>query len=572
MIHVISKSTFGDYNVRDIQCNANWCSCPYSDYALIPDSMVEEILATCGYCDITLNEEGTEVVSFVARENPNAPIEIVCPALVETKEEFDGVIGAELDGMPVGGVKTIYVKDPNNAVGVGATCYTVTMHKNAHNPFPTFYEHCCMADIEIHGYGEYKAWGVKPYNGDGAGEKWSISDPQLVLVEEHMADRVTAKGATDDGWTWEKWRSGKFEAWRDFNESVGGAIDLGSGNFYRYQYRYEFALPFESKTTPHVFVTLRSSGENLLVGVTPERGSKWWTVDSFDESLQEFGTDFQSVQEAFESDFDYDLTVDQQKCVEAIKKDMTSPRPMDRLVCGDVGYGKTEVAMRAAFKAVLGGKQVCMLAPTTILSRQHYHTFKKRMDKYGVRVELLSRFVSKTKQEEVIDGIKSGSVDVVVGTHRVLSNEITFKALGLLIVDEEQRFGVTHKEKIKELKVEVDCITLTATPIPRTLQMSVMGIKDLSMIETPPKNRYPIQTYVLERNDRIIADAIMREMARGGQVFYLYNRVDSIEEIKDKLHQLVPDAKIGVGHGKLSKDQLEPNSYIWNRRDSLTEG
>ena len=263
------------------------------------------------------------------------------------------------------------------------------------------------------------------------------------------------------------------------------------------------------------------------------------------------------LQELFESDFEYDLTVDQQKCVDAIKRDMQSPRPMDRLVCGDVGYGKTEVAMRAAFKAVLGGKQVCMLAPTTILSRQHYHTFKKRMEKYGVKVELLSRFVSKSKQEEVIDGIKSGSVDVVVGTHRVLSNEITFKALGLLIVDEEQRFGVTHKEKIKELKVEVDCITLTATPIPRTLQMSVMGIKDLSMIETPPKNRYPIQTYVLERNDRIVADAIMREMARGGQVFYLYNRVDSIEEVKDKLHTLVPDAKIGIGHGKLSKDQLE---------------
>ena len=263
------------------------------------------------------------------------------------------------------------------------------------------------------------------------------------------------------------------------------------------------------------------------------------------------------MQEMFESDFEYDLTIDQKKAVDAIKKDMESPRPMDRLVCGDVGYGKTEVAMRAAFKAVLGGKQVCMLAPTTILSRQHYYSFKNRMSKYGVRVELLSRFVSKLKQEEVINGLKTGAVDVVVGTHRVLSNEIEFKALGLLIVDEEQRFGVTHKEKIKEMKVEVDCITLTATPIPRTLQMSVMGIKDLSMIETPPKNRYPIQTYVLERNDRIIADAIMREMARGGQIFYLYNRVDSIEEIKDKINSLVPEAKIGIGHGKLSKEQLE---------------
>ncbi len=265
-----------------------------------------------------------------------------------------------------------------------------------------------------------------------------------------------------------------------------------------------------------------------------------------------------SIEQAqFESEFMYELTPDQKKAVEAVKHDMESPRPMDRLICGDVGYGKTEVAMRAAFKAVYSGKQVCMLAPTTILARQHYLTFKSRMENYGIRVELLSRFVGAKAQKTIIEDLKKGGVDIVVGTHRVLSNEIQFKDLGLLIVDEEQRFGVTHKEKIKELKVNVDCITLSATPIPRTLQMSVMGIKDLSMIETPPKNRYPIQTYVIERNDRIIADAIERELARGGQVFYLYNFVDSIDLQAAKLKSLVPDARICIGHGRLSKDQLE---------------
>lgn len=260
---------------------------------------------------------------------------------------------------------------------------------------------------------------------------------------------------------------------------------------------------------------------------------------------------------SFEADFAYELTPDQKSAIDAVKADMESPRPMDRLVCGDVGYGKTEVAMRAAFKAVYAGKQVCMLAPTTILSQQHYDNFKSRMEDYGIRVEMLNRFVPASKQKVIIEDLKKGGVDVVIGTHRVLSNEIKFKDLGLLIVDEEQRFGVSHKEKIKELKVNVDCITLSATPIPRTLQMSVMGLKDLSMIETPPKNRYPIQTYVIERNDRIIADAIMREMSRRGQIFYLYNRVDSIELMAAKLKELVPDARICIGHGKLSKDQLE---------------
>ncbi len=274
---------------------------------------------------------------------------------------------------------------------------------------------------------------------------------------------------------------------------------------------------------------------------------------------------------SFENDFAYELTPDQKKAIAAIKKDMESSRPMDRLVCGDVGYGKTEVAMRAAFKAVYSGKQVCVLAPTTILATQHYQNFKNRMEDYGIDVELLNRFVPMSKQKQIIEGLKKGSVDVIIGTHRVLSNEIVYKDLGLLIVDEEQRFGVTHKEKIKELKVNVDCITLSATPIPRTLQMSVMGLKDLSMIETPPKNRYPVQTYVLERNDRIIADAIEKELSRGGQVFYLYNFVDNIEEIEQHLHDLVPMARICVGHGKLTKEKLENRvaDFIAHKYDIL---
>ena len=277
------------------------------------------------------------------------------------------------------------------------------------------------------------------------------------------------------------------------------------------------------------------------------------------------------LQVQFETEFDYDLTPDQQKAVDDVKRDMESENPMDRLICGDVGYGKTEVALRAAFKACYDGKQVAVLAPTTILARQHYQTFKSRMEKYGLRVEMLSRLVSSDKQKDIIAGVNKGSVDVLIGTHRILSDSIKYKDLGLLIIDEEQRFGVTHKEKIKELKVNVDCITLSATPIPRTLQMSMVGIKDLSMIETPPKNRYPIQTYVIERNDKIIHDAIERELVRGGQVFYLYNLVDSIEDMAIKLHELVPEARICVAHGRLTKDKLENiiAGYIDKKYDLL---
>lgn len=269
----------------------------------------------------------------------------------------------------------------------------------------------------------------------------------------------------------------------------------------------------------------------------------------------------------FENEFDYELTPDQRAAVEAIKHDMETPHPMDRLVCGDVGYGKTEVALRAAFKAVYSGKQVAVLAPTTILSQQHFNTFKSRMDKYGVKVELLNRFVSSKKQAEVLEGLEKGYVDIIIGTHKILSPQIKFHDLGLLIIDEEQRFGVVHKERIKEMKVNVDCITLSATPIPRTLQMSMLGIKDLSMIETPPKNRYPIQTYVLARNDSIIRDAIERELARGGQVFYLYNNVSGIEEVAAKISSLVPEAKIVVAHGQLKATELEDRVYAFIKKE-----
>lgn len=263
------------------------------------------------------------------------------------------------------------------------------------------------------------------------------------------------------------------------------------------------------------------------------------------------------MQEQFEADFLYDETKDQKAAIEAVKKDMESPRPMDRLIAGDVGFGKTEVALRAAFKAVMDAKQVAYLVPTTVLARQHYYTFKERFEKYGGTVALLSRFVSQKEQKETLEKLAKGYVDVVIGTHRLLSDDVKFKDLGLFIIDEEQRFGVEHKEKIKEIKVNVDTLILSATPIPRTLQMAMYGLKDLSMIETPPLNRYPVQTYVVERQDALIKEAIDRELARGGQVFYLYNRVEDIDLMVVKLQRLLPNAKIAYAHGKMTKSKLE---------------
>ena len=262
-------------------------------------------------------------------------------------------------------------------------------------------------------------------------------------------------------------------------------------------------------------------------------------------------------QAEFESEFLYDETPDQIMAINQVKRDMESKRVMDRLICGDVGFGKTEIALRASFKAVMDGKQVCYLAPTTVLTRQHYHTFKDRMEKYGVRVELLNRFVSTKDKNKILKDLAFGTVDILIGTHRVLSDDVKFKDLGLLITDEEHRFGVMHKEKIKELKINVDSLMLTATPIPRTLQMSLIGIKELSMIETPPKNRYPIQTYVTPRHDAIVAEAIERELLRGGQVFYLYNYTEDISDVMVKISKMVPEAKVCYAHGKMEKHKLE---------------
>ena len=277
------------------------------------------------------------------------------------------------------------------------------------------------------------------------------------------------------------------------------------------------------------------------------------------------------TQREFEADFDHELTKDQAQAIVDVKADMESGKPMDRLVCGDVGFGKTEVALRAAFKAVLSGKQVAYLAPTTILARQHYYTFKERMDKYGVNVALVSRFVSNNKIKENLINLKRGTLDIIIGTHRLLSKDVEFKNLGLFIIDEEQRFGVEAKEKIKEMKLNIDCLTLTATPIPRTLQMAITGIKNISLIETAPKGRYPIQTYVLERNDYVVKDAIERELSKGGQVFYLYNRVEDMERIVEYVHNLVPEARLSVIHGKMNKDDTENTieSFINQESDIL---
>ncbi len=277
------------------------------------------------------------------------------------------------------------------------------------------------------------------------------------------------------------------------------------------------------------------------------------------------------LQQEFESRFGYDLTDDQFTAIEAVKSDMESLKPMDRLICGDVGFGKTEVALRAAFKAIVDKKQVVYLAPTTLLTRQHFHTFNTRMSFLGVNVVLLNRFITPKKTKEILEGLKDGSIDCVIGTHRLLSKDIVFKDLGLLITDEEQRFGVTHKERIKEMKLNVDSLTLTATPIPRTLQMSIMGIKDLSTIETPPKNRYPVSTYVTPRNDSIIKEAIERELIRGGQVFYMYNFKDDIVDIAAHINKLVPEAKIVTAHGSMDKNTLEDtiSDFIDKKYDVL---
>lgn len=266
-------------------------------------------------------------------------------------------------------------------------------------------------------------------------------------------------------------------------------------------------------------------------------------------------------QREFEEMFPYEETEDQLLAIEAVKKDMESKKIMDRLVCGDVGYGKTEIAIRAAFKAVQEGKQVVYLVPTTILAQQHYNTFVQRMKDFPVRIDLMSRFKTQSEQKKTVEGLKKGFVDIIVGTHRVLSKDMEFKDLGLLIIDEEQRFGVAHKEKIKKLKENVDVLTLTATPIPRTLHMSLIGIRDMSVLEEPPMDRMPIQTFVMEYNEEMVREAINRELARDGQVYYVYNRVNNIDEVANTIAKLVPDANVAFAHGQMKEHELERIMY-----------
>ncbi|MCK4422620.1 MAG: DEAD/DEAH box helicase, partial [Candidatus Omnitrophica bacterium] len=262
-------------------------------------------------------------------------------------------------------------------------------------------------------------------------------------------------------------------------------------------------------------------------------------------------------QNEFEKKFPYKETPDQLVSTIQVKRDMEAAKPMDRLLCGDVGYGKTEVALRAAFKAVMDYKQVVILVPTTILAQQHYNTFTQRLSDYPINVQMLSRFKTQSEQKVIIKGMSEGEVDIVIGTHRLLSDDIVLKNLGLVIIDEEQRFGVGHKEKLKHLRLMVDVLTLTATPIPRTLYGSLVGVKDMSIITTAPKDRVAVKTCVTYFRDELVKDTIVRELDRGGQVYFVHNRVESIGGVADNIQKLVPGARIAVGHGQMANNQLE---------------
>ncbi len=301
-----------------------------------------------------------------------------------------------------------------------------------------------------------------------------------------------------------------------------------------------------SKTKSRIKKSMRDMAEELLKLYAQRQ-----TISGYS-----FSSDTPWQQE-FEDAFEFELTRDQADALSAVKSDMEAPRPMDRLLCGDVGYGKTEVAMRAAFKAVMDGKQAAVLAPTTVLAFQHYNTLKGRFTSFPVRIQLLSRFRSPKEQKQVLEDLEMGRVDVVVGTHRLLSKDVAFKDLGLIVVDEEQRFGVTHKERLKSLKTQVDVLTLSATPIPRTLNMALLGLRDMSTIETPPKNRLAIQTSVLKYSPDVVRSAIEMELARNGQVYFVHNRVESIHSIAARVQQLVPQARIGIAHGQMQERELE---------------
>ncbi len=293
-------------------------------------------------------------------------------------------------------------------------------------------------------------------------------------------------------------------------------------------------------------------------------------IELYSSREEDIGYQYQAdteLQKEFEKDFPYELTIDQKQATEEIKQDMMRKKPMDRLLCGDVGFGKTEVAFRVAFKAVAEGKQVAFLCPTTILARQHYVTCLQRFKNFPVKIEMLSRFVVPSKQKEVIAETKLGNVDILIGTHRMLSNSVEYKDLGLLIIDEEQRFGVAHKEKIKEMRKHLDVLSLSATPIPRTLQMSLIGIRSLSQLDTPPNNRMPVQTYVIEKNKSIVREIIQRELGRNGQVFYLFNNVSQIYSVASQIQKEIPNVNIAVAHGKMNREEIEDVMYRFTNNE-----
>jgi transcription-repair coupling factor (superfamily II helicase) len=346
----------------------------------------------------------------------------------------------------------------------------------------------------------------------------------------------------------------------------------------------EYAASVPDQPAPKLYVPVSQSHlVSKYVGAGKARpplnalgGSRWAkTKAQAEQAVQDLASDLLGIQAArdtlagfahatdtpwqreFEAAFLYEETPDQQRAIEDSKRDMELPRPMDRLVCGDVGFGKTEVAIRSAFKAVMGGKQVALLVPTTILAQQHFQTFRERMADYPVRIELLSRFRTRRQQQQVVRDLASGAVDIVIGTHRLVQPDIQFKELGLVIVDEEQRFGVLQKERFKQLRQLVDVLTLSATPIPRTLHLALTGARDMSTIETPPQDRLPVETIVAPFDERVIREAIRRELGRGGQVFYLHNRVTTIHEVGRRLQELVPEARLVIGHGQMPADELE---------------
>ena len=268
-----------------------------------------------------------------------------------------------------------------------------------------------------------------------------------------------------------------------------------------------------------------------------------------------------------EDSFPYTETDDQLSTLSEIKNDLESEKPMDRLVCGDVGYGKTEIALRAAFKTVMEGKQVAVLVPTTVLAQQHFETFQNRIAAFPMKIEVLSRFKTLREQKDILEKIKNGAIDICIGTHRLVQKDISFKDIGLIIIDEEQRFGVSHKEQLKQIRKQVDVLTLTATPIPRTLHMSLAGVRDMSTIETPPEDRLPIKTYVSEFSDDLIREAILRELDREGQVYFLHNRVHDIEYMSNYIRDLIPHASIGIAHGQMSEGELEKSMIQFSNGD-----